>query len=275
VKNNLNKVSAKVRKQILISTSKAKKGHIGGAFSLVDILVAIYLKPLINFNVELVDDVSRDRVILSKGHTSIAMYVVLHELGIISDEQLDSYGKNSTLLGEHPDHRLPGIEVASGSLGHGAGIGVGIAFGLQMDKKNNKTIVIMGDGECNEGAVWEAFMFAAHHELSNFIIIIDRNQLCILGESEKCLGLEPLEEKIKAFGFDVKSIDGHSFDDIINVFTYHTQRKSNKPLAIIANTIKGKGVSYMEHNVAWHYGVPDDKLLQQALSEIDGGREFL
>jgi len=264
----LEKKAAKIRSTILEATVKAGNGHIGGSFSCVDILVALYHGKILNINLNNCNDPNRDRFILSKGHAGIALYSILADAGFITKEDLFTYGENDTALAEHPDRRINGIEADTGSLGHGLGIGVGIALSGKIDKSNFKTVVLLGDGECNEGSVWEALMFAAHHQLSNLIAIIDRNRQMILGDTEEQLALEPLDKKFKSFGWEVKEIDGHSFDELLGVLLTTDVIGSQKPLAIIANTVKGKGVSFMENITKWHHGVPSGEELKVAQKEL-------
>ena len=193
---------------------------------------------------------NRNRFLLSKGHAAVAQYVVLQDLGIIKNEDLMSMNNNG-ILGEHPDHNIPGIEFDTGSLGHGLSVASGFAYASKLDRKNNKTYVLLGDGECYEGTVWEAALLAAHLKLNNLIAIVDRNGLCIHGNTEDVNKLNPFADKWVAFGWNVVEIDGHNHEEILNTFT---NIDSDRPTVIIANTVKGKGVSFMENQLSWHHG---------------------
>ena len=249
----------------------AKSGHPGGACSCIDILAVLYKKVL---NVPLdwdkaIDFNERDRFVLSKGHASTALYATLAHCGYFSKDLLSGFRKLGSKLQGHPSSRtkLPGIEVSTGSLGQGLSIGVGIALALRLDKINSKVFVLMGDGEMQEGSVWESLMNANAKKLNNLIVIIDKNRLQIDGLVDEVKSLEPLDEKLKAFGFDVYEIDGHNYEQIES--TLLEAKKSNKLTAIIANTIKGKGISFMENNPSWHGKAPNDEELKKALEELN------
>jgi len=239
-----------VRLAILDAIASAGKGHIGGAFSCADILVSLYYGGLLQYRAADPQWEGRDRFILSKGHSAVALYAVLADLGFFDPAELHRFNDGS-LLGEHPDRNIPGIEITSGSLGHGLGIGSGMAYAAKMDNRKFKTYVLLGDGECHEGSVWEAAMFAAHHDLDNLVAIVDRNRLCIHGTTEEINRLEPLAGKFSAFGWDTEVIDGHNFEQIAAAASATGLKK---PKIVIANTIKGKGVSFMENKASWHHG---------------------
>jgi transketolase len=243
---------------------RAKKGHIGGCFSCSDILAAIYFSGLFSLS----PIKHSDRFLMSKGHCAAALYAVLYMQGYFDKDILGSYGQNNTLLGAHPDARLAGVDITSGSLGMGLGIGAGFAFANSLDGQNNYTIVLTGDGECYEGTIWEAAMFGAHHQLNNLIWIIDRNMLCVLDRTEDCNKLEPLVEKINAFGWDVQETDGHNIAQFTRILEAARNTTTGKPQAIVANTIKGKGVSFMENQLKWHHKVPDEEEYEKALNEL-------
>ena len=260
----LNSKSQKVRLTVLDAIYHSGKGHIGGAYSCTDILVALYYGGILKYNPKNPKWDQRDRFILSKGHAAIALYAVLSDLGYFSRSEFKFFN-NGGMLGEHPDINIPGIEINSGSLGHGLGVGSGMALAAKIDKKKYKTYVLLGDGECNEGSVWEAAMFAAHHNLDNLTAIVDRNGLCIHGKTEEINHLDPLDKKFEAFGWNVNSVNGHNIEEIIS------NSKSNhngKPKMIIANTVKGKGVSFMENVANWHHGGISDELYKQAKTEL-------
>ncbi len=264
----LEKKAVEIRSQILEMVVSSGKGHIGGALSCTDILVALYYGGILRLDPQKPQWQERDRFILSKGHSGIALFAVLADLGFFDVAELKTFGQNGSRLGGHPDRRVPGIEADTGSLGHGLGIGAGIALSAKMDSKDFLTFVLLGDGECYEGSVWEALLFASHHNLNNLIAIIDRNQQCVLDYTEDCVSLEPFRDKLLAFGWDVEEVDGHSFKELSGVFANMRDRQSSKPLAVIADTLKGKGVSFMEGKLKWHHGVPNEEELKIARKEL-------
>ena len=257
-----------IRLDILNAIKIAGKGHIGGSYSIVDILVTLYYGDIINFDFSNPEWEERDRFILSKGHAGVALYAVLADLGFFPKEEMN-FLNNQKMLGEHPDQFIPGIEIISGSLGHGLPIAAGMALADKFDNKNDrKTFVVLGDGECYEGSVWEAANFAAHHKLNNLCAIIDRNTLITHGSTEDINALEPFKDKFISFGWYVYEIDGHNFNDLLNFFKSIPQNKIVKPIALIANTVKGKGVSFMENNAAWHHGGIDEEKFLIAEKEL-------
>ena len=264
MKIDLKDHSKQIRLDILNTIYAAEKGHIGGSLSCVDILVALYYGGIFKYNSNYSKWPNRDRLILSKGHAAVALYAVLANVGFFSRDEL--YGFNTgAALGEHPDIQISGIEVNSGSLGHGLGVGAGIAYAAKMDRQSFCIYVILGDGECYEGSVWEAAMFAAHHKLNNLIAIVDRNQLCIHGCTEEINKLNSLQDKFSSFGWSVETVNGNDPDSILSAII---SLPPLKPKAIIANTIKGKGVSFMEGRANWHHGGLTKEQYEQALLEI-------
>ena len=263
----LEEKSRQIRIDILNAVHKAGKGHIGGAFSIVEILVSLYYGNILKFDSKEPRWASRDRFILSKGHAGVALYAVLADLGYFPKDELDFLNKGR-LLGEHPDPRIPGVEVVSGSLGHGLPIGSGMALADKMDKNSRHTFVLMGDGECYEGSVWEAAMFAAHHELHNLIGIVDRNGLITHGTTESINRLEPFADKWRAFGWEVFEVNAHDLSELQNTWKAITLKKAGVPSMVIAKSVKGKGVSFMENNFNWHHGGIDDAKLATALNEL-------
>ena len=261
----------KVRCDIVKMIHNAKSGHPGGALSCVDILTVLY-KKIMNVPLEWdksIDFEKRDRFILSKGHASTALYAVLANLGYFSCELLNGFRILGSKLQGHPSTRvkLPGIEVSTGSLGQGLSIGVGLALSLRLDKKDSKVYVLLGDGEMQEGSVWESLMNAKHQQLDNLVVIVDKNRLQIDGTTDEVKSLEPLDEKLRAFGFVVETIDGHNFEEIEQALT--NAKNSKMIYAIIANTTKGKGVNFMENSASWHGKAPNDEQLEKALEEIN------
>jgi len=268
--SELKKKANWVRVQVLEMIAGAGKGHIGGAFSCVDILVVLYYGGILQFKAQDKNWSGRDRFILSKGHSAASLYAILADLGYFSLSELKNYQKVGCILGGHPDRSVPGIEADTGSLGHGLGIGAGLALSAKLDQKDFITVVLLGDGECSEGSVWEAAGFAAYHKLDNLIGIIDKNGLCSTDFTKDCVEYGLLEDKWKGFGWEVTAIDGHSFKDILRVCSDLRTRASKRPLMIIANTTKGKGVSFMEGKVDWHHSVPKGEQLEMARKELGG-----
>ena len=266
--DGLRKKANYIRSQILEMIASAGKGHIGGAFSCTDILVTLFYGGILRFDPANQNWSERDRFILSKGHACTALYAILADLGYFAISELRNYGQNGCMLRGHPDRKIPGIEVDTGSLGHGLGIAAGLALGAKMDKKDYNTFVLLGDGECYEGTVWESAMFSGHHHLNNLVAIVDRNGICATDFIKDCLCLDHLDEKWKAFGWDVSVVDGHSFEELLSAFKSLSFRKSDKPLILIANTVKGKGVSFMEGNPIWHHTVPKGEELEIARKEL-------
>lgn len=239
--------------------------HIGCSFSLIEIFAALYSKTL-KFDPKNPDCPNRDYVVLSKGHGVMAQYACLYELGWIKKQDIKNYFKDGSLLHGLSESHVPGCEVTSGSLGHGLPIAVGIAKGLKLQNKlNQKVYCVVGDGELNEGSMWEAFLFAAHHKLDNLYVIVDANEFQAMGKTSEILNLEPLTDKFRAFGFETDSCDGHSVDQIHEKLS---QFKANLPKALVARTLKGKGVSFMERENKWHYTRLDQNTLALSLTEL-------
>ena len=253
-----------LRVKILDVILNAGKGHIGGAYSCIDILSVLYYGDILGINKENFLHQDRNRFLLSKGHAAVAQYVVLADLGLITNDDLLLMNREG-ILGEHPDHNIPGIEFDSGSLGHGLSIGVGFAYAAQLDNKDYKTYVLLGDGECYEGTIWEAALLAAHLKLNNLVAIVDRNGLCIHGTTEEINKLEPFDAKWRAFGWNVVELDGHDHKEMLNVLA---NLNSEEPTVLIANTIKGKGVSFMENQLNWHHGGINDENYRLACNEL-------
>ena len=264
----LKKKSQEIRIEILKAIHKSGKGHIGGSYSIVEILVTLFYGGVIKFDSKNPNWGERDRFILSKGHAGIALYAVLADLGFFPKEELN-FLNQGRLLGEHPDPGIPGIEIVSGSLGHGLPIGSGMALADKIDKKiNRKTIVLMGDGECYEGSVWEAAIFAAHHKLSKLIAIVDRNNLITHGTTESINKLEPFREKWESFGWDVYEVNAHDISELLKIWEQFQSTATEKPFLVIAHSTKGKGISFMENQANWHHGGIDDEKFRIALEEL-------
>lgn len=267
--DELKSISKKLRRNILKMIHNSKSGHPGGSLSCIDILNVLFSKTMKTAPKGKNDDSYelRDRFILSKGHASAALYSILAHCGYFPEEELMTFRKFGSKLQGHPCcHKVNGVEISTGSLGQGLSIGVGMALGLKLDKSESKVFVLMGDGEIQEGSVWEAAMNAAHHKLDNIVAIVDRNKLQIDGSTENLKSLGDVASKFKAFGWDTIEIDGHNFEEIYSALE---KAKNNvKPIVIVANTSKGKGVSFMENQAGWHGKAPSDEDLRLALEEL-------
>ena len=271
--NELEKEAIEIRKRTLEVIYNAGGGHTGGSMSQVDILTALYFS-VMNTDPENPDDFKRDRFILSKGHSVEGYYAVLERRGFIDRALLDSYGKYRSKLTGHPTRKIKGIELNSGALGHGLSVGVGMAIASKRQKLGFKTYVLMGDGEHGEGSIMEAAAAAGHYKLDNLIAIVDRNKLQISGLTEEVLSIEDLQKKYEANGWAVISVDGHNIKALIEAYK-SCPVKENKPTFIIANTIKGKGASFMENKAVWHHKVPTKSELKQAIEELNTKKEVL
>ncbi len=240
------------RKTVLITASQSGACHIGSSLSPIDILITLYFG-ILNIDPANFQDPSRDRCILSKGHGGLGLYAVLAERGFISKELLEDYGKNGSKISVHPVlNSIPGVEATSGSLGHGLSIGLGLAIAARSNKKSWRSFVILSDGECDEGSTWEAILLAGHLKQDNLIAIVDYNKIQSFGTTKDVLDLEPFADKWVAAGWSVKEVDGHNLDELYSVLT-EIPIKKDMPTVVIAHTIKGKGISYMEGTLDWHY----------------------
>ncbi|MFC1521975.1 transketolase [Elusimicrobiota bacterium] len=260
--------AARLRERILDIALKAGKGHVPPAFSCVDILTTLYYGSILRYRPDDPKWDKRDRFILSKGHGCLALYCALSDAGFFPERELFCFSGHGSMLAGHPDTRVPGVEVVSGSLGHGLGMGAGMALAARMDKKTWRAYVLLGDGECNEGALWEAAMFAGHHRLSNLVAIVDRNGLGATDFTENFLSLEPLDRKWKVFGWDVMRINGHSFKALQKALLRAKSARAKKPSVIIADTVKGKGVDFMQNSPLWHHRLPKGDEAQQAMRTL-------
>ena len=260
--------AANVRKMILDSTHAAKSGHPGGSLSAADILTYLYKKEM-NVDPKNPKNADRDRFVLSKGHSAPLLYAVLAECGFIPKEDIITLRKADSYLQGHPDMKgTAGVDMSTGSLGQGVSAACGMALAAKLDNKAYRTYAILGDGECEEGQVWEAAMFASHYKLDNLCIFVDFNGLQIDGKITDVMNPTPFDKKFEAFNWNVITIDGHSFEEIENALAKAKQTKG-KPTAIIANTVKGKGVSFMEDKASWHGTAPNDEQYETAISEIN------
>lgn len=270
----LKKKALEVRKGIVSSVHSAKSGHPGGSLSIADILTYLYFEEM---HVDPKDPKmeNRDRLVLSKGHVAPALYSVLAQKGYFPVEDLKTLRHTGYYLQGHPDMKhTPGIDMSSGSLGQGLSAAVGMALAGKMKKKDYRVYAITGDGELEEGQIWEASMFAGHRKLDNLVVVVDNNNLQIDGEITEVCSPYPIDKKFEVFGFHVVTIDGDDFDDIRRAFT-EAKNTKGMPTAIIARTVKGKGISFMENNVSWHGKAPDDEEYALAMQELTKAGEKL
>jgi transketolase len=255
-----------MRRIVLDQAYRAGVGHIGSALSIVDILAALYAA--VRARAPRVSD--RDRVVLSKGHGALALYAALAVRGWLRSDELETYCADATDLGVHPDHRVPGIDFSTGSLGHGLSIGVGAALAARLSGSSRRVFVLLSDAECNAGAVWEAVMFAAHHRLSRLVAIVDVNGQQAFGYTRDVLDLSPLAARWESFGWAAHVVDGHDADTLRTLFD--AEPVDARPRVILAQTTFGKGVSFMEGQIAWHYLPMNDAQYAQAVAELGAGR---
>ncbi len=264
----LKKKCLNLRLKILQTIFNSKTGHIGGSLSIVEILVSIYYSGIFKISPNLINNKKRDRIIVSKGHCTAAFYSMLSDLGFIKRNEIKTYCKNNSRLGGHLSIKVPGVEVESGSLGHGLSVGAGMAWACKMNNEKFKVVVILSDAELYEGSVWEALIFIAHHKLVNLIIILDRNYQVVMNKTEDFLKLEPLDKKLKSFNFAVEKINGNNINQVIQALKNTKKKNFNKPKFIIAETKKGKGIDFMEKNIKWHHAIPN-------LQEFNEGMKYL
>ena len=262
-----------IRRNGLEMTHLSRGSHIGSVFSVAEIIAVLYASVL-NVDPKEPKKPDRDRLILSKGHAGSAVYAALAETGFFPVEQLKTHYANGSILSGHVSHKgVPGVEVSTGSLGHGLGVGVGMALGAKMDGAQWRTYVVLGDGECDEGSVWEAALQAAQYKLDRLIAVIDYNHMQSLATVDETLRLEPFEQKWKDFGWNALSVDGHDTDALQKAFDWAKENAgSRKPSVILAHTVKGKGVSFMENDILWHYRTPQGEEYDAALKELEAQR---
>ena len=277
----------RIRQLILEMAKRAGVGHIGSALSIADIIAALYGDVL---RIVCPDDLNRDRFILSKGHAAMALYAALYLKGWLTKETLETYCMDPVtseskedltrhsplctrhcLLGVHPEHTTPGVDFSTGSLGHGLAIGAGAALAARLEGCPRRVFVLISDAECNEGSIWESVMLAAHHRLANLIAIIDLNSQQAFGYTDEVLNLSPMREKWEAFGWDVHEVDGHDVAEITETIQ-NLNTISDRPHVLIARTTFGKGVSYMENRIKWHYMPMSDAEYEQAVEEVESGK---
>lgn len=263
----LKDVASKLRYQIASMSKNGHAPHLGSSLSCVDLIVCAY-HFFLRIDPSRPDDPLRDRFILSKGHAISTLYAILAHLNFFPQKDLQSFNKDGSFLPEHPTpHCAPGVEMATGSLGHGLSVGIGMALAGRILNQSYRVMVLLSDGECNEGSVWEAAMFAPARRLDNLVAIVDFNKWQATGRSQEIMQLSPLKEKWDAFGWQTYEIDGHNYDEILSVFS-KIPESSGKPTAIIAHTVKGKGISFMEDDNNWHYRIPTEEDLLKARLEL-------
>jgi transketolase len=257
-----------IRMHCVRMTGQANASHIGSALSTVDLIAVLYGK-FLRFDPAQPDWPGRDRFILSKGHACTSLYAVLAEMGYLPVAELETFYQNGSRLAGHATHKdMPGIEVSTGSLGHGLPISTGMALAAKRDGAPHRIYCMISDGECDEGSTWEAALFAPHHRLDNLIVIIDYNKIQSFGRVEEVIDLKPLAEKWRAFGWATREIDGHDLDAIQHAYG-EVPFEVGKPSCIVAHTVKGKGVGFMEDKLLWHYRAPRGELMDQALAELE------
>ena len=246
-----------LRRDILLAATKAKEGHIPSAYSILELIYGFY-----SLNIDL-ENKDRHRFVLSKGHGCLALYAVLSEFGHVSKDWKDNFSSFESAFGGHPDmNKIKGVEASTGSLGHGIGIALGIAYAQRLKKQKSNTFVLVGDGELNEGTAWESLMVANHHKLNNFVVIVDQNH-----SSDRAIDLGSLKNKFEAFGFSVQEINGHNLKEIEKIYTLNSEVMAT-PTAFIAKTIKGYGISEMENNPAYHHAYPEKDQLTAFLEQL-------
>lgn len=264
---NIEELSKSIRIHAINMTCRGKSSHIGSILSIADILAVLYGN-FLKFNVKDPKWKNRDRFILSKGHAGAGVYAVLAEVGFFPTKKLRYHYKNGSEFSGHVSHKnIPGVEFSTGSLGHGLSVGVGMAISAKLSNSDHRVVVLLSDGECDEGSIWEAAMFANHHKLNNLIVIVDFNNLQSLDTIENTLSLEPFDKKWESFGWNVNTVDGHDYSKLKGNLE-NTKKEKNRPSVIIAKTIKGKGVSFMENQVLWHYRSPQGEEYESAIKEL-------
>lgn len=269
----MEKIAGDIRKKIYQIAHKAGGGHIASAFSMADIISVLYFDNVLKYDASNPEWENRDKFILSKGHAAYALYAALAKAGYFSEEELWHVGKPGSKFGEHPKlHDILGVEASTGALGHGLSYAIGIAYANKVDGQESHVYVVLGDGECQEGAIWEGALSAPTLELGNLTVVVDHNKLQAMDDLENIVHMKPFADKWKAFGWNVIEIDGHNYAEIKKALLF---RKVDVPTLVIANTIKGKGVSFMENVPIWHYRMPNEKELPILIKELDLTEEDL
>lgn len=261
----------RIRRHAVEMTGRGRSSHVGSVLSIADILGVLY-GSVLNLFPDEPRHKERDRFILSKGHAGAGVYAALAETGFLSTQILKQHYQNGSILSGHVSHKgVPGVEFSTGSLGHGLPVGCGMAYAAKLAGHSHRVFVVMSDGECDEGSNWEALLFAAHHKLDNLTAIIDYNKLQSIKSVAETLNLEPFADKLRAFGWAVSVVNGHDHDELFAAFGGDKDTKG-RPHVVLANTIKGRGVSFMENNVLWHYRTPQGEEYQAAVAELEQGK---
>jgi transketolase len=264
----LKKRTAWLRRECFEMVVRSKKGHYPSSSSCAEIVTALYYGGYLRYDARNPRNPARDRLFISKGHAGMVLYPILEDLGFVPKGELLKFTKTDGVFRFYPDPSIPGIEAITGSLGHGMGLAAGHCLAGKRDGLAFRSYVIIGDGECYEGSIWETAMFAAHAELDNLIVFVDRNYCCIMDHTEKCVRLDPFEDKWRAFGWQTVSIDAHSMPQVLGALDLATSGKLKGPLAVIARSVKGKGISYMEDRPDWHNRMPNDEQIQLGRKEL-------
>ena len=262
----------RIRRDAIEMTHLSNGSHIASVLSIADIIAVLYAK-IMKYDIQNPKMENRDRIILSKGHAGAAIYAALAEEGFFNVEELKTHYANGSRLSGHVSHKnVPGVEFSTGSLGHGLSVGAGMAFAAKLDNKTHRVFVILGDGECDEGSIWECALFANQYKLENLVAIVDSNKMQSMDYCENTIALKPFAEKWESFGWNVKEVDGHNHKELEEALL-HTDNDMHKPTVIIANTIKGKGISFMENNIVWHYRAPQGEDYEKAVKELEEARK--
>lgn len=268
----LRKKTYRAKRKVLEMVCRTGMGHLSSAFSCAEILTVLYYE-VMRIDVDAPDSALRDRLIISKNHASVMQYPILADLGFFQEEELETFLSPVTgqahYFGSHAKLSIPGVDFAGGSLGIGLGAAAGIAYAAKFDRHPNLTFCLLGDGECAEGSVWEAAMFSAHYQLDNLIVIVDRNRLAITDFTETMLALEPLEDKWKAFGWETRRCNGHDIGELRSCFQDVREREVGKPLCVIADTVKGKGIDFIEDRLNWHGAAPKGMDIAKAYASLE------
>lgn len=270
IANDLRDKAVQIRRTVLETALAAKKGHVPPAFSWVEIGVALYYGGILRVDTARPDWTGRDRFILSKGHACLTLYAILADLGFFPKSHLGEFAGNGALLPGHPEPQIPGVDAISGSLGHGLGFAAGMSLAARLDGQSWRTFTVLGDGECQEGSIWEAAMFAGQHKLGNMIAILDNNKLAATDFVDNIVTLKPVAERFRDCGWDAETIDGHDFDQLLRALSPARLEKQQKPLMIIADTIKGRGVDFMENSPQWHHQMPKGEQIASARAQLGG-----
>lgn len=267
--STLKKKSFQIRKTMLEMCIKAGTGHVTSSLSCIDIMVALHYGNIMRFDPKNPGWMERDRFILSKGQASPALYTILADLGFFDQKELGRFAQKGGKFGVHLQRDVPGVEITSGSLGQGLGVAAGIALGAQMNRELYLVFTLLGDGECYEGSIWETALFASHNNLNNLVAIIDRNYLCVTDFTENLVALEPMEDKWLSFGWDVRRLDGHSFEAMLDILSTVRTRRSSKPLVIIADTVKGEGIESISNIPLWHGAAPEGEKAEKCRIDLE------